>query len=140
MLSISFTKKQQDFFLPFLFFTFLTDIFFYNIPLSDIPKYPSYVFSITPLNSSQSASAYPCLSTKNPLPELFKNRIGIVFALCQQLYKSTLKAKVNGYEFKRLLPPPKGNGFPPTTTKRIFFMKLDHFEFHFRKVKLSLYS
>ena len=38
-------------------------------------------------------------------------------------YKSTSKAKVNGYEFTRLLPPPKGSGFPPTTTERILFMK-----------------
>ena len=42
----------------------------------------------------------------------------------QLLYKSTLKAKVNVYEFTRLLPPPKGSGFPPTTTERIIFMKL----------------
>ena len=28
----------------------------------------------------------------------------------QQLYKSTLRARVNGYEFTRLLPPPKGSG------------------------------
>ncbi len=31
--------------------------------------------------------------------------------------------KVDGYEFIRLLPPPKGSGFPPTTTERILFMK-----------------
>lgn len=37
----------------------------------------------------------------------------------QQLYKSTSKAKVNGYEFTRLLPPPKGNGFPPTPNEGI---------------------
>ena len=30
--------------------------------------------------------------------------------------------KVDGYEFTRLLPPPKGSGFPPTTTERILFM------------------
>lgn len=37
----------------------------------------------------------------------------------QPLYKSTLRAKVNGYEFTRLLPPPKGSGFPPTKNERI---------------------
>ncbi len=39
------------------------------------------------------------------------------------LYKSISGAKVDGYEFTRLLPPPKGSGFPPTTTERILFMK-----------------
>jgi len=43
----------------------------------------------------------------------------------QRLYKSTLRAKVNGYEFTRLLPPPKGSGFPPTTTERILFMNFN---------------
>ena len=35
-------------------------------------------------------------------------------------YKSTSKAKVNGYEFTRLLPPPKGSGFPPTKPKGFY--------------------
>lgn len=44
---------------------------------------------------------------------------------CHQLpYRSTLKAKVNGYKLTRLLPPPKGSGFPPTTTERILFMNI----------------
>ena len=48
----------------------------------------------------------------------------VVLGKChQQLYKSTLRAKVNGYEFTRLLPPPKGSGFPPTSAERILFMK-----------------
>ena len=38
----------------------------------------------------------------------------------QLLYKSTLKAKVNVYEFTRLLPPPKGSGFPPTKPKGFY--------------------
>ena len=38
-------------------------------------------------------------------------------------YKTTFRAKVNGYEFTRLLPPAKASGFPPTTTERILFMK-----------------
>ena len=37
-------------------------------------------------------------------------------------YKSTSRVKVSGYEFTRLLPPPKGSGFPPTATERILFM------------------
>ena len=41
----------------------------------------------------------------------------------QLRYKSTSKVKLNGYGFTRLLPPPKGSGFPPTTTERILFMK-----------------
>ena len=41
----------------------------------------------------------------------------------QQPYKSTLKTKANGYKFTRLLPPPKGSGFLPSTTERILFMK-----------------
>ncbi|MCR5518586.1 MAG: CPBP family intramembrane metalloprotease, partial [Lachnospiraceae bacterium] len=40
------------------------------------------------------------------------------------LYKSISRAKVNGYEFTRLLPPPKGSGFPPTTIERALFMKV----------------
>ena len=40
----------------------------------------------------------------------------------QPLYRNTSKAKVNGYKFTRLLPPPEGSGFPPTTTERILFM------------------
>ena len=35
-------------------------------------------------------------------------------------YRSTSKAKVNGYEFTRLLPPPKGSGFPPTKPKGFY--------------------
>lgn len=31
-----------------------------------------------------------------------------------------LRAKVNGYKSTRLLPSPKGSGFPPMTNKRIF--------------------
>lgn len=38
----------------------------------------------------------------------------------RQPYISTSKAKVNGYEFTRLLPPPKGSGFPPTKSKGFF--------------------
>jgi len=34
-----------------------------------------------------------------------------------------LRARVNGHEFTRLLPPPKGSGFPPMTSERIVFMK-----------------
>jgi hypothetical protein len=45
-------------------------------------------------------------------------------------YKSTSKAKVNGYEFTRLLPPPKGSGFPPTTTERILFMNTKNHTVH----------
>ena len=40
----------------------------------------------------------------------------------QLRYKRTSKVKVNGYEFTRLLPSPKGSGFPPTTTERILLM------------------
>ena len=36
------------------------------------------------------------------------------------LYKSTSKAKVNGYGFTRLLPPPEGSGFPPTSNERFY--------------------
>jgi len=35
-----------------------------------------------------------------------------------------LKAKVNRYKLTGLLPPPRGNGFPPMTTERILFMKI----------------
>ncbi len=42
----------------------------------------------------------------------------------QPLFKSTLKTKVNGYDFTRFLPPPKGSGFPPTTSERNLFMKI----------------
>ena len=38
----------------------------------------------------------------------------------QLLYKSTSKVKVNGYEFTRLLPPPEGSGFPPTSNERFY--------------------
>ena len=38
----------------------------------------------------------------------------------RQPYKSTLRAKVNGYKFTRLLPPPKGSGFPPTKPKGFY--------------------
>jgi hypothetical protein len=31
----------------------------------------------------------------------------------------------NDYKFTRFLPPPKGSGFPPTTTERILFMKVE---------------
>ena len=50
-----------------------------------------------------------------------------IFWYHQQLYKSTSKVKVNDYKFKRLLPPPKGSGFSPTTTERILFMNLKDF-------------
>ena len=33
-----------------------------------------------------------------------------------------LKAKVNVYEFTRLLPPPKGSGFPPTKPKGFYLV------------------
>ena len=35
----------------------------------------------------------------------------------------TGEAKVNGYKFTMLLPPPKGSGFPPMTFERILVMK-----------------
>lgn len=35
----------------------------------------------------------------------------------QLRYESISKVKVNGYGFTRLLPPPKGSGFPPTKPK-----------------------
>ena len=45
--------------------------------------------------------------------------------LSKQYWKKKIfwRAKVNGYEFTRLLPPAKASGFPPTTTERILFMK-----------------
>ncbi len=36
------------------------------------------------------------------------------------LYRSTSKAKVNGCEYTRLLPPPKGSGFPPSKPKGLY--------------------
>ena len=41
----------------------------------------------------------------------------------QRLYKSILKVRVNGERFTRLLPPPKGSGFPPMANERVLFMK-----------------
>ena len=35
-----------------------------------------------------------------------------------------MKARVDGCEFTRILPPPKGSGFPPAKNKGIVFMKI----------------
>ena len=44
----------------------------------------------------------------------------------QRLYKSILKVRVNGERFTRLLPPPKGSGFPPMANKYFYIISSTH--------------
>jgi len=55
------------------------------------------------------------------------------FLTLHHLYESTSKAKVNGFGFIRLLPPPKGSGFPPMG----FYMNGEIF---IRRMAESLYD
>ena len=57
---------------------------------------------------------------KNLIDVANTNNLDAEWFVEEVVKKSTSKVKVNGYGFTRLLPPPEGSGFPPTSNERFY--------------------